>query len=70
MEIKLNLTIDQIIAMLLQLPAEEKLKVANQLRAKAVAEQWRALSEKLPDESGMSMEEITKEVKEVRQKRN
>lgn len=67
----LQTTIDeaQLLRLLEQLPPEEKLKIANLLRAQVAKEQWRALSKQLPDVPGVSMEEIVEEVKAVRRTR-
>jgi hypothetical protein len=67
----LQTTIDekQLLSLLEQLPSEEKIKIANILRAQVAKEQWRALSKQLPDVPGISMEEIVAEVKAVRRAR-
>jgi len=52
-----------------QLTAKDKIKIAKLLRAQAAKEQWRALSQQLPDVPEISMEEIVQEVKAVRPNR-
>ncbi|MFN7118191.1 MAG: hypothetical protein ACK4TA_15430 [Saprospiraceae bacterium] len=52
------------------LSPEEKLQMANHLRAEATQTQWAVLSEQLPDVPDISMEEIVAEVKEVRRMRS
>jgi hypothetical protein len=54
----------------IQLSPQEKLKLADRLRAQASAEQWGTLSKKLPDVTEVTMDEIVNEVKAVRRLRN
>jgi len=55
--------------MLLQLPPEEKILMAERLKASAVAQQWQSLSTLLPDVPQISMDEIVADVKAVRKQR-
>jgi len=64
----LDISIDQLLRALLQLPVEEKIRIADRLRAAAAAERLRQLQ--LPDISDISMEEIVEEVKAVRKDRS
>ena len=68
----LQTTIDekQLLGLLEQLPAQEKMKIANLLRAQAAAAEWRELSKQLPDVPDISMEEIVEEIKAVRHARS
>jgi|GEM_PF-4823326 hypothetical protein len=50
--------------------AQEKLQLAQQLRAEATQLQWAALSEQLPDVPELTMEEVVAEVKAVRKLRS
>lgn len=65
----LDISFDQLIQALLRLPSSEKIQIANELRASAAAEQWRLLSQRLPDIPELGMDEILAEVKEVRKGR-
>lgn len=49
--------------------AEQKLQIANRLRAEATQEQWAALSGQLPDVPELTLEEIVEEVKRFRKTR-
>lgn len=49
---------------------EEKLQIANRLRAEATAQQWQELSRRLPDVPTITMDEIVQAVKEVRRLSN
>lgn len=53
-------------SLLFQLPAEEKTRLSKALRASVAAEEWKNLSQNLPDVPEISMEEIVAEVKAVR----
>lgn len=66
LKLESDITLEQLYNLLSQLPAEEKIQLADHLRAQAAQEQWEALSEELPDVPDISMEEIVAEVKEVR----
>lgn len=70
MGLNLEVSFDQLLGMLLQLPPEEKLLMAERLRAAAAAEKWQLLSKQLPDAAQISMEEIVAEVKAVRKLRH
>ena len=67
----LQTTIDekQLLGLLEQLPAQEKIRIANILRAQVAKEDWQALSKQLPDVPEVTMEEIVAEVKAVRHAR-
>jgi hypothetical protein len=54
---------------LLELPAADKIRVANQLRAAAAAEKWQLFAHQLPDTAVFSEEEIIAEVKAIRKAR-
>lgn len=69
MGLSLDVSFDQLLRMLLQLPAEEKIRMAERLRAAAAAEKWALLSTQLPDTPEISMAEIVAEVKAVRRGR-
>lgn len=62
----LDISLEQLIKALLELPVADKLRVADQLRAAAATERWRLLSGRLPDAPEISMDEIVAEVKSVR----
>jgi hypothetical protein len=47
----------------------EKFELSNLLRAEASLDEWRALSEGLPDVPEMTMDEIVAEIKAYRQGR-
>ncbi|MFN0214723.1 MAG: hypothetical protein ACKVT2_10745 [Saprospiraceae bacterium] len=68
MGLNLEVSFDQLLGMLLQLPPEEKILMAERLKA-AAAEKWQMLSKELPDAPQKSMEEIVAEVKAVRKER-
>ncbi len=70
MGLNLEASFEQLLRVLLQLPPEEKIRMAEQLRASAVAQQWQSLSSQLPDVPQISMEEIVAEVKAVRKQRH
>jgi hypothetical protein len=70
MGLNIEVSFDQLLEVLLQLPPEEKLLLATRLRASAAAEEWQFLSKELPDTSQISMEEIVAEVKSVRKQRH
>jgi hypothetical protein len=70
MGLNLEISSDQLFKLLLQLPAEEKLRIAERLRAAAAAEQWQLLSSQLPDLPEIDMSEIVAEVKKVRKSRS
>jgi len=70
MGLNIELSFDQLLEVLLQLPPKEKLLLATRLRAAAAAEEWQILSKELPDTSKISMEEIVAEVKSVRKQRH
>lgn len=70
LKLESDITLEQLYNLLSQLPAEEKIQLAEHLRAQAAQEQWEALSEELPDVSEISMDEIVAEVKEVRKLHN
>lgn len=70
MGITLEVSFDQLFGVLLQLSSEEKIRMAERLRAAAVAEKWQILSVKLPDVPEMNMDDIIAEVKHVRKHRN
>jgi hypothetical protein len=67
--IKLDISVEQLLQALLELPAVDKIRVANQLRAAAAAERWQLLSQQLPDTLTLTQEEIEAEVKTVRKAR-
>lgn len=67
MGLTLEISSEQLLNALLQLSAEEKIRMAERLTA--AAEKWRILSQKLPDAPEITMEEIVAEVKSVRQQR-
>lgn len=69
MGITLEVSFDQLFGVLLQLSSEEKIRMAERLRAAAAAEKWQALSAQLPDVPEMNMDEIVAEVKGVRKHR-
>lgn len=69
MGLTLEISSDQLLKMLLQLSAEEKIRMAERLRAAAAAEKWRSLSGKLPDVPEITMPEIVAEVKSARKQR-
>lgn len=69
MGLTLEISADQLLNALLQLPAEEKIRMAERLRAAAAAEKWRMLSKQLPDAPEISMPEIVANVKAVRKQR-
>lgn len=69
MGLTLEISADQLLTALLQLPAEEKIRMAERLRAAAAAENWRTLSKQLPDVPEISMAEIVANVKSVRKQR-
>jgi hypothetical protein len=70
MGLALEVSFDQLLLALLQLPAEEKIRIAERLRASAAAEKWRALAPRLPNVPEISMAEIVAEVKAVRKQRH
>ena len=70
MGLALEVSFDQLFRALLQLPAEEKIRIAERLRAAAAAERWRALAPRLPNAPEISMAEIVAEVKAVRKQRH
>jgi hypothetical protein len=65
----LDISLDQLIKALLELPVADKIRIADKLRAAAAAERWRTLSKKLPNTPEISMKEIVDEVKLVRKTR-
>lgn len=69
MGITLKISTEQLLNALLQLPAEEKVRMAEWLRAAVASEKWHALSKQLLDAPGTSIAEITAEVKAVRKQR-
>ncbi|MBL7795659.1 MAG: hypothetical protein JNJ90_04070 [Saprospiraceae bacterium] len=70
MGLTIEISPDQLLTILSQLSAEEKIRLAERLRAAAAAEKWRELSKKLPDMPEISMAEIVAEVKAVRKQRH
>jgi len=60
---------EQLMALLSQLSVAEKFELSNLLRAEASLDEWRALSEGLPDVPEMTMDEIVAEIKAYRQGR-
>jgi hypothetical protein len=70
MGLTIEISPEQLLTILSQLSAEEKIRLAERLRAAAAAEKWRALSQKLPDVPEISMAEIVAEVKAVRKQRH
>ena len=70
MGLSLEVSADQLLRALLQLPTEEKIRIAERLRAAAAAERWRALAPLLPNVPQISMAEIVAEVKAVRKQRH
>lgn len=69
MGLNIEVSFDQLLGVLLQMPPEEKLLMAERLRASAAAEKWQSLSKKLPDAPQISMADIVAEVKSVRKQR-
>ena len=67
--INVNISTDQIWALLWQLPTAEKVKIARRIRLEVGAAEWEKWSNLLPDLPEISMEEIVAEVKEVRRLR-
>ncbi len=65
----LDISLEQIIEALMELPAADKLRVAEQLRAAASGEKWQLLSPQLPDVQDINMDDIVSEVKLVRKSR-
>lgn len=65
----LDISLEQIMDALMELPAADKLRVAEKLRAAAAGEKWRLLSPQLPDMPDISMDEMVAEVKSVRKAR-
>lgn len=65
----LDVSFDQLLRALLQLPADDKIRIVERLRAAAAAEKWRALSSRLPDLPEIGMAEIVAEVKGARRQR-
>ncbi len=65
----LDISIEQLLRALFQLPAAEKIRIANQLRAEVAAEKFRLLSNILPEVPEIGMEEIVREIKDVRKSR-
>lgn len=70
MGLNIEVSFDQLLGVVLQLPAEEKLLMAARLRAAAAAEKWQLLSKELPNAAQISIEEIVAEVKSVRKQRD
>lgn len=70
MGLTIEISPDQLLTILSQLSAEEKIRLAERLRAAAAAEKWHELSKKLPDMPEISMAEIVAEVKAVRKQRH
>ena len=66
----LEISADQLLNALLQLPAEEKIRMAERLRAAAAAENWWLLSTQLPDVPEINMAEIVVDVKSVRKQQS
>jgi len=66
----LEISADQLLNALLQLPAEEKIHMAERLRAAAAAENWWLLSTQLPDVPEINMAEIVVDVKSVRKQQS
>lgn len=69
MGLTIEISPDQLQSILSQLSAEEKIRLAERLRAAAAAEKWRTLSKNLPDLPEISMADIVAEVKAVRRQR-
>ena len=65
----LELSFDQILRLLFQLPNDQKIRLADELRAAVAAENWKIFSKGLPNVPEISMEEIVGEVKTVRKLR-
>ncbi|MBV6440787.1 MAG: hypothetical protein DYG98_14760 [Haliscomenobacteraceae bacterium CHB4] len=70
MGLTLEISSDQLLNALLQLSADEKIRIAERLKAAATTEKWRMLSQQLPDAPEISMEEIVAEVKAARKQRH
>lgn len=68
-QLTLDISLEQIMDALMELPAAEKLRVAEKLRAAAAGEKWQLLSAQLPDVAEISMDNIVAEVKSVRKAR-
>jgi tRNA A37 threonylcarbamoyladenosine synthetase subunit TsaC/SUA5/YrdC len=64
-----QITTETLYGLLAQLSAQEKLALANRLRAEVSAEQFTQLTDDLTDTAEITMDEIVAEVKAVRQKR-
>ena len=65
----LELSFDQILRLLFQLPNDQKIRLADELRAAVAAENWKVFSKGLPNVPEISMEEIVEEIKAVRKER-
>ena len=70
MGLTLEISSDQLLNALLQLSAEEKIRMAERLKAAAATEKWQTLSKQLPNAPEISMEGIVAEVKAVRKQRH
>lgn len=66
LSLQTNITLEQLYSLLYQLSPDEKVAIAKKLRADAAVQRWKAVSQDLPDEPEISMEEIINEVKIVR----
>lgn len=69
MGLNIELTFEQLLEVVLQLPPKDKLLLAARLRAAAAAEEWQLLSKLLPDAPQISLDEIIDEAKSVRKQR-
>jgi len=70
MGLNIEVSFEQLLQILLQLPPEEKIRMAERLKASAAAQQWQTLSYQLPDAPQISMDEMVTEVKTVRKQRH
>ena len=63
-----SITFDQLLSLISQLPAGQKLELANRLKAEAIQERWNSLNTSLNKRRAydLSMDEIVSEVKEIR----
>jgi hypothetical protein len=67
--IQSEISLDQLYRIITQLPWKQRLKLADDIKREALREQWRALSDTLPDVSELSEDEILAEVKAARKDR-
>lgn len=68
-QLNLSLSTEQLWALLLQLPAREKVRFAARLQKEVSTDEWEKWSALLPDLPFISMDEIVAEVNAVRQLR-